>query len=159
MDDHSKKTALRLFGYGVYVLGTRAGDALDATTVNWVTQASFLPPLVVVGVKKDSRTYALLREGRHFSLSVLESGQKELAFAFFKRTEVSGSRINGLPFELGPESRAPILSDALAWLEAKVRHLDETGDHAVVIAEVVNAGVKREGTPLTLRELGLFYGG
>lgn len=37
--------------------------------------------------------------------------------------------------------------------------IDETGDHAVVIGEVTNAGVKRQAKPLTLAEMNLNYGG
>jgi flavin reductase (DIM6/NTAB) family NADH-FMN oxidoreductase RutF len=44
-------------------------------------------------------------------------------------------------------------------VEGRVVHIDETGDHAVVIGQVTAAALKREGSPLTLAELGLKYGG
>ena len=50
MDPEVKKKTLRMINYGMYVLTSKDGDQLDAATVNWVTQASFNPPLVVVGV-------------------------------------------------------------------------------------------------------------
>ncbi len=159
MDENAKRSALRLFGYGVYVLGAKDGGEIDAATVNWAMQTSFRPPLVVAGVKKDGRPFALLHRSRHFTLSFLESGQRDLAFAFFKPTRVDGSRLNGFPFEEAPESGAPVLSDALGWIEAKVRHIDDSGDHAVVIGEVTDAAVRRTGKPLSLAELGLTYGG
>ncbi|MGH6738623.1 MAG: flavin reductase, partial [Bradyrhizobium sp.] len=34
--------------YGLFVLGARQGDKQTVATVNWLTQASFKPPLVVV---------------------------------------------------------------------------------------------------------------
>jgi flavin reductase (DIM6/NTAB) family NADH-FMN oxidoreductase RutF len=50
MDANTKKTALRMIPYGLYVLTAKGqDDAVAAATVNWVTQASFAPPLVVVG--------------------------------------------------------------------------------------------------------------
>ncbi len=55
MDDAAKKTALRMIPYGIYVLTAEASDgSLAAATVNWVTQTSFDPALVAVGVKADS---------------------------------------------------------------------------------------------------------
>ena len=55
MDADAKKTALRMIPYGIYVLTAEAGDGeTAAATVNWVTQTSFDPPLVVIGVKADS---------------------------------------------------------------------------------------------------------
>ncbi len=41
--------------YGLYVLASRDGDNYGAGTINWVTQTSFKPPLVAMGVKKDSK--------------------------------------------------------------------------------------------------------
>ncbi len=80
----AKKTALLMIPYGLYILGAREGDEINAATVNWVTQCSFQPPLVAIGVKRDSHLYAMLQSTPVFSLSFLESGQKDLAFAFFR---------------------------------------------------------------------------
>ena len=47
MNDAHKKTALRMIPYGLYVLTAEASDGqVAAATVNWVTQASFSPPLI-----------------------------------------------------------------------------------------------------------------
>ena len=89
----AKKTALLMIPYGLYVLGAREGDEINAGTVNWVTQCSFQPPLVAIGVKRDSHLYAMLQSTPVFSLSFLESGQKDLAFAFFRPAKVEGDQI------------------------------------------------------------------
>lgn len=48
MDADVKKTALRMIPYGLYVLTAENGEGrAAAATVNWVTQTSFDPPLVV----------------------------------------------------------------------------------------------------------------
>ncbi|MBI4869378.1 MAG: flavin reductase [Candidatus Wallbacteria bacterium] len=158
MNTQAIKAALRTFPYGVYLLGTEHAGETRVATVTWVTQASFSPPLVVMGVKKTGRTFGLLKHSRKFSLSVLETGQKEIAFAFFKTAEVVGGAASGFAFETA-RAGVPLLSRALAWLEGRVLHIDETGDHAVVIGQVTAAAQKREGLPLTLAELGLKYGG
>jgi flavin reductase (DIM6/NTAB) family NADH-FMN oxidoreductase RutF len=56
MDEAAKKTSLRMIPYGLFVLTTKAGNGQDvsAATINWVTQTSFKPPLVAIGVKADS---------------------------------------------------------------------------------------------------------
>ena len=49
MDPNAKKTTLRMIPYGLYVLTAAHPDGrVAAGTVNWVTQASFEPPLVAV---------------------------------------------------------------------------------------------------------------
>ena len=62
MDDAAKKTALRMIPYGIYVLTAESGGQVAAATVNWVTQTAFAPPLVAVGVKTDSGSYATLKK-------------------------------------------------------------------------------------------------
>ena len=71
MDENAKKTALRMIPYGLYVLTAEDQDGnLSAATVNWVTQASFEPPLVAVGVKGDSAAHAIIQESGSFALNV-----------------------------------------------------------------------------------------
>ncbi len=63
MDPNAKKTTLRMIPYGLYVLTAAHADGrVAAGTVNWVTQASFEPPLVAVGVKTDSHAHALIKD-------------------------------------------------------------------------------------------------
>ncbi len=167
MDEQAKKTALRMIPYGLYVL-TAADDKGNAAaaTVNWVTQSSFKPPLVVVGVKRDSGAHEVIKETRAFALNVLGKDQQGMAFAFFKPAELDGRKISGEPF-FTAETGAPLLESASAWLECRVVEWVERGDHTVCIGEVIGAGVKStpegradDGT-LTLRDLGdkVFYGG
>ncbi|HVA22965.1 MAG TPA: flavin reductase family protein [Chloroflexota bacterium] len=158
MDDAAKKTALRMIPYGLQVLGVSDGKDMDVASINWTTQVSFQPPLVVIGVKKDSKPFSILKSGRKFALSFLESGQRDLAFAFFKTVAAQDGKFGDYGYEMA-ETGCPIVSDAASWVEAEVVSIDETGDHAAVIGRVVNAGVKREAKPLTLAEMGVNYGG
>ncbi|MBV9119372.1 MAG: flavin reductase [Chloroflexi bacterium] len=158
MDDQAKKTALRMIPYGLQVLGVSDGKDMDVASINWTTQVSFQPPLVVIGVKKDSKPFGILKSGRKFALSFLESGQKDLAYAFFKTVEAKDGKFGDHAFETA-ETGCPIISDAASWVEAEVVDINETGDHAAVLGRVVNAGVKHEAKPLTLAEMGVNYGG
>ena len=59
MNEEAKRTALRMIPYGMYILTTKSqdGQEVGAATVNWLTQTSFAPPLVAVGVKADSSSH------------------------------------------------------------------------------------------------------
>ena len=88
MDTDAKKTALRMIPYGLYVLTAEdAEGTVAAATVNWVTQTSFDPPLVAVGVKVESGAHGLIKSTGAFVLNVLGKGQQEQAYAFFKPVE------------------------------------------------------------------------
>jgi flavin reductase (DIM6/NTAB) family NADH-FMN oxidoreductase RutF len=167
MDAEQKKTALRMIPYGLYVLTAQdQGGARTAATVNWVTQASFEPPLVVVGVKADSHAKSVIAASGTFALNFLGKGQEGIAYAFFKTVESDAQQIGGQPYRTGTTG-APILTAMPAYVECRVVETVEKGDHAIVVGEVVNAGTTQEpeGRPddaiLWLKDLGprVFYGG
>ncbi len=161
MDPQARKHALRQITYGLYVLTAAADGEVAAGTVNWLSQASFEPPLVMVAVKRDSRLHDLIQRQGTFAVNILAAGQKDVAAAFFRPTRVEeAQRINGQPFEPGPSTGAPLLLNAPAWFEARVTDTVARGDHTVFLAEVINAGVRDpEAQPLALRDTGWFYGG
>jgi flavin reductase (DIM6/NTAB) family NADH-FMN oxidoreductase RutF len=53
---------------------------------------------------------------------------------------------------------APLLNDAIAALECRVRDIVETGDHTLFVGEVAGAHVRSEEAPLTLDDAGWHYG-
>ena len=167
MDEAAKKTALRMIPYGIYVLTARAADgSVAAATVNWVTQTSFKPPLIAVAVKADSGAHAIVKLSRAFALNVLGKGQQKLAFAFFKPATLEGDRLSGEAFRAGTTG-APVLENAVAFVECRVVSAVEGGDHTVFVAEVVEAGVAKppdaraDDATLWMKDLGdnVFYGG
>lgn len=167
MDDNAKKTALRMIPYGIYVLTaeTKDGD-VGSATVNWVTQTSFKPPMIAVGVKADSTPYRVLKTAGHFALNMLGKGQQGMAFAFFKPAERDGHTISGEPFRTG-NSGAPLLLNAQASVECRVVAIVEQGDHHIVVGEVIDAAITHEPKKrpdeeiLEMKDLGanVFYGG
>ena len=167
MDADAKKTALRMIPYGLYVLTAEAADGrVSASTVNWVTQVAFTPPLVVVGVKVDSSAHDLIKEARRFALNVLGRGRQDVAFRFFKPAVREGDTLSGEPVTRG-RNGAPLLACAIAALELSVVDTVERGDHSVFVGEVTEAHVATppDGRPddavLLLKHLGekVFYGG
>ncbi len=160
MDQETKKKVLRQITYGLYLLSARADNDAAAAAVTWLSQASFTPPLLMVALKADSHLHALVQTSRAFAVSIVPEDQKELGAAFFKASTVQDGRINGYAFENGPSTGAPLLLDLPNWIEARVVEEFKRGDHTVFVAEVVNAGLRREpGKPLVLSEAGWSYGG
>ena len=167
MDQDAKKTALRMIPYGIYVLTADDGKGnVAAATVNWVTQTAFSPPLVVVGVKTDSRRLPDRQETKSFALNMLGKEQKGAAFAFFKPTKLEDGKLSGPAIHKGTTG-APILDAAPAAVECRVASIVEQGDHHIVVGEVVEAHLPKPivGRPdaaiLEMKDLGdnVFYGG
>lgn len=160
MDPEAKKCSLRAINYGLHVLTAVDGDEYAAAGVNWVSQASFEPPLVMVAVKADGGAASVIGRAGAFALNVLGADQLDVGKAFFRSTSVEGGEVNGQPFEPGPATGAPLLLATPYWFEARVTDTVARGDHTVFVAEVVDAGV-RDGAaaPLLLRDTGMSYGG
>ena len=110
MDPAQKKVALRAINYGLYVLTARDGDEYGAGGVNWLSQASFEPPLVMAAVKADSGSAAIINRTKAFAVSVLAEDQLDIGKAFFRSTKVEDGKINGHEFEPGPETGAPLIT-------------------------------------------------
>ena len=159
MDLQAKKVALRKIPHGVYIVGVKQDSQLNAFTATWLTQVSFTPPLVALGVKKDAHSFEMIKHSRVFSVNLLGKDQKPVAEHFVKPATVVGEKLKAMRHRLG-KTGAPVLEDAIAYFECEVREIaNEQGDHAVVIGEVVEAGVRKDEPALTLMDTGWHYGG
>jgi flavin reductase (DIM6/NTAB) family NADH-FMN oxidoreductase RutF len=160
MDDAAKKTVLRHFPYGLYALTVRHDGEEHGMTANWVTQASFEPPMVAVAVENTSKTIGMIRDAHHFAVNVLQQGQRELAGKLGRASTSAPHKLKGIKTKPAPASGAPILADALGWVECRVVATLPSGDHTLVLGEVIGAGVEHDGAqPLTLQEAGFKYSG
>jgi len=158
MDTAAKKSVLRMFSYGLFAVTARRGDEVSAMTVNWITQASFEPPMLALAVEQDSHSRKVIEAGGMFAVNVYESGQRELAGQLGKTWGKHPAKFNEVPQRASPGG-IPLLEAALGWVECRVVSSVPAGDHVLFVAEVVEAGVNREGTPLTLKETGFRYFG
>ncbi len=147
--------------YGLYVLGSRAGERRNLMTINWVTQVSFDPKLLGVGVEHGSVTHDLVTTGQVFSLMTVDREDRAIVRKFTKPVEADGpGTLNGFAFHDGATG-CPILDDAPAWLDCEVRQAVEVGHHTLFIGEVVDCGFqKAEDTPvLRMEDTRMNYGG
>ncbi len=167
MNTDAKKTVLRMIPYGIYVLTAADGKGgIAAATVNFVTQTSFAPPLVALGVKADSGAYAAVKAGGRFALNMLGKAGKGSAFTFFRPADVADGKLSGHPYRLGANG-APILEAAIGAVECTVTTIVAEGDHHIVIGEVTEAHLpappagRPDAAILEMKDLGenVFYGG
>src|SRR4051794_17186616 len=158
MDEQAKKTVLRLATYGLYAVCAGAPDAPSAMTVNWLTQTSFEPPLLAVAMEVDSRTTRAARESGLFTVCPFAEGQRELAGQLGRRSAKVPDKLDGIAF-VGTPAGSVALADALGYAECRVLGEQPSGDHVLVLAEVIGATVLREGAPLTMRDAGFRYSG
>ena len=160
--DKLRRRVLWKMPYGLYVVGARDGDRRNGMTLNWATQVSFEPKLVGIGVEKDAFTHELIEGGGVFSLNVLSREDRAIVRKFVKPVEVdlAARTLNEIPFHDG-RTGAPILDQAVAYVDCEVRQEVALGDTTLFIGEIVDAGFqKEEDTPvLRMEDTRMSYGG
>ncbi len=136
----SPLTLLHTLTNGVYVVGVAHGGCQDGFTAAWITQVSFDPVLLALSISREHASYPLLKGSGCFTVNVLREDQLELARHFGTQSgrdveKLSQTRWN--PSPLG----APILLDALAYLECRMTEAFATGDHELVVGQVIGGMV------------------
>ncbi len=158
MDVNTKKQVLRTFTYGLYAISCADGGEVNAFTANWLSQASFDPPLLMVSVENVTKSLPMILHSGIFTVNVLRSGDRELAGKLGKSALKFPDKLAGIGYDIGTNG-CPILHDALAWVACEVRHTVPSGDSTVIIAEVVDIGMLAEGPALTMAEAGFRHAG
>jgi flavorubredoxin/flavin reductase (DIM6/NTAB) family NADH-FMN oxidoreductase RutF len=134
--DSDLDKALGRLSSGLYILTTRKGNVSSAMVASWVAQASFKPLGISVAVAKDRAIESLLHVGDRFVLNVLEAGNYQpLMKHFLKRFPPGADRFEGVK-TYEATNGSPILADALAYLECKVKSRMECGDHWTIYCTV-----------------------
>ncbi|HUF37661.1 MAG TPA: flavin reductase family protein [Anaerolineales bacterium] len=158
------KDALRMIPYGFYSITTSDGEGeVNIMVANWLSQVSFTPRLVALGLQKTSYSHGLVEKGRVFAVNLFRKEDDRIIKRFTKSRERNPDKVSEAEFTLSPTVGCPVIAGAAAVLEVKVREIvDAGGDHDVVIGEVVNAEVFKPGDcaeTLTLMDLGWSYAG
>jgi flavin reductase (DIM6/NTAB) family NADH-FMN oxidoreductase RutF len=163
MSDNVIKEVLRRLPYGFYSVTSKFGDEENAMVLNWMTQVSFEPRLIAIAVQKTSFSYQLIEKGKVFALNVFNIEDADAIKPITKGRKKNPDKMMNLDYTPGPETACPILDDAAAFLECRVRTIQDIGgDHNIVIGEIVGAGEKKQGSvddTLSLPKLGWSYAG
>ena len=134
-------SALMSFPYGLYVVTVARGGEEHGMTASWVTQTAVAPPMVAVAIESSSETIEMIREARRFGVSLLSQGQRDVA------AKLPG-RLKGIRTKPAPAAQTPVLADALGWVECRVVATLPSGDHTLVLGEVIATAVEQDGKPL-----------
>lgn len=141
------RDVLRHFPAGVTIVTIKAGQKQHGLTVSAFVSISPDPPLIAVAIDHRHSAYPLLEQaGAVFAVSILHEDQQELSnrFAWVKDED---------RFKLGEwvtaETGAPVLANALAWLDCTIHSRQSAGTHTIYIGQVEASSVPRpNGAPL-----------
>lgn len=139
---------------GVYVVGVADGGRRNAFTAAWLIQVSFDPLLLALSVNPGHASFPLLVGGGGFAVSVLSRDQLDLARHFGTRSGRETDKLAGVSWRAG-RTGAPILAEAVAYLECRLTGRIPAGDHDIVIARPVAGEILLpDAIPLTYADTG-----
>ena len=160
--DRLRRRVLWSFPSGLYVVGSRSGDRRNAMTLNWLTQVSFEPKLVGIGVERPAFTHGLISESGVFTVNTIDREDRAIVRKFTKPVEVDtgAMTLNGFPYREGVTG-APILAQAVAYLDCALRQAVDIGEHTFFGGEVVDCGFQKPEDTAVLRmeDTRMNYGG
>jgi 3-hydroxy-9,10-secoandrosta-1,3,5(10)-triene-9,17-dione monooxygenase reductase component len=148
-DSATYRTVLGHFATGVTIVTALDGDTPVGMACNSFTSVSLDPPLVLWCAAKSSSTWPQMQGAQHFAVNVLaEDGEPTCRVFATKGVD----RFEGVTHHRAVTG-APILADALAYIDCETEAEHDAGDHVIVVGRVVELGYATEGKPL------LFYRG
>jgi flavin reductase (DIM6/NTAB) family NADH-FMN oxidoreductase RutF len=149
---------------GLYVIGSTDGaDRRNGMTLNWLTQISFDPKWVGIGVEQTAFTHELIEASSVFAVCMIHRDDRAIVRKFTKPVDVDldAHTLNEIPYHDGEVTGAPILDQSVAFLECAVRERLVAGDHTFFVGEVVHCGfLQDEDAPvLRMEDTRMSYGG
>lgn len=142
--------ALHLISYGLYIVGSKKGDNINAQTANTVIQVSSEPPVISVCINKQNLTHEFIEDSGVFTASVIaQDAPLKLVGGFGFKSGRDVDKFESINYKLGDTGAPIVLDDTVAYLEARVINKVDVGTHTVFIGDLVGAEVLKEGEPMT----------
>ena len=105
--------------------------------------------------------HELLVAGGVFAVSIVARDDRAIVRKFTKPVEhdADARTLNGFPYR-NAVTGAPVLEQAVAYLDCEVRQHLDLGGHTLFVGEVVDAAINRaDATPASMRDTRMKYGG
>ena len=142
---------------GLFILTARHHSLETGMLVSWVQQCSFDPPQISLAIQRNRPISAWLGEGAAFTLNILDHTQTDMVAHFGRGFTLQEAAFEGLEIDR-PDDGAPVLQEALAYLQCQVTGGCPVGDHVLFIASVEGGRVLSEGQPMVhIRKSGVHY--
>lgn len=144
-DPATMRHVLGHFPTGVTIVTAQGALGPVGLSVNSFTSVSLTPPLVAFFPAHTSGSWPVIRAAGTFCVNILDADAEPLARRF---ATPGADRFRDATWQPAPHSGAPLLADALAWVDCTVEATMPTGDHDLVLGRVVALGSTDGRDPL-----------
>jgi flavin reductase (DIM6/NTAB) family NADH-FMN oxidoreductase RutF len=142
------------FPTGVVVVTAMGVDGEPVgMAVNAFSSVSLDPPLVAFFPAMTSKTWPAIESSGAFCINILSTEQEQLSRSFSRSGTDKFAGVSWYPSPSG----APVLEDAVAWIDCDLFRADQAGDHYTVYGSVKDMRLQTGSAPLVFFRGG--YGG
>lgn len=141
---------LHNLSYGMYIVGSHKGEALNAQIANTVFQITSEPVTIAISINKNNLTHEYIESSRQFSVSVLNE-EAPLAFIgkFGFKTGRKEDKFKEIRFKKLKSGCPVVLDYSICWLEADVTGCFDCGTHTIFLGRVTGSEMLAPGKPMT----------
>ncbi|MBO8142976.1 MAG: flavin reductase [Thermodesulfobacterium sp.] len=143
---------------GVFVVTSKMNDKINGMTAAWVSQVSFRPRLLAVAIAPQRYTYEFIKNSGLFCINTLGKNQIDLAKHFGFKSGRNTNKFENVAY-IYSLNGCPVLKDAIAYFECQVVGECQAGDHIIVIGEVTDHKILKEGVEPLIFRWEDFFGG
>jgi flavin reductase (DIM6/NTAB) family NADH-FMN oxidoreductase RutF len=150
------KQVMRRWASTVNVITTRADELIYGLTATAFSSLSAEPPLVFVCINRKTRTHPLIEKSGIFCVNFLAPDMKHISDRFAGRVP-DEERFKDLKHRVWATG-APVLEDAVAFMDCTVQVAHNAGDHTIFVGLVQASGVHKPDTAPLLYYNGKYHG-
>jgi 3-hydroxy-9,10-secoandrosta-1,3,5(10)-triene-9,17-dione monooxygenase reductase component len=148
-DPAAMRTVLGHFATGIAIITATDGDQPVGMACNSFTSVSLEPQLVLFCAAKSSTTWPHIQTAQKWAANILTDEGEAICRLF---AEKGADRFAHLAYTRG-RSGAPLLDEAIAFVDCETVAEHDAGDHVIVVGNVIELGYASDAKPL------LFYRG
>ncbi|GAB3798242.1 hypothetical protein GCM10028819_18880 [Spirosoma humi] len=127
---------LKYKDYDVHSVTTVANGKRNANIVTWLIQTDMSGKILAVALYKVDYTIELVRESGILNVNVLAVDQPGLVRKLGQQSGRDKDKFKNLPYALD-ERGCPYLTEAVGYVQCRVKHSTDAGDHELFICEVI----------------------
>ncbi|WP_080238067.1 flavin reductase family protein [Spirosoma rigui] len=130
------KRLLKYKNYDVHSVTTVANGRKNANIVTWLMQTAMGGKVLAVALYNVDYTIELVRESGILNVNLLATDQAGLIRKLGQQSGRNRDKFKNLPHALDDRG-CPYLTEAVGYVQCRVMHTTNAGDHELFICEVI----------------------
>lgn len=149
-----KPLVLRNLSYGMYAIGVKDGDKVNACIVNSVMQLTKATPasapLLTLGISADNYTCECIEKSGIFTVSVLSTETPATVIGALGLVSGRNSnKLENIRHKVLAEGVPVVKENTCCWFLCRVRDSVKIDSRKIFVAEVIAGSDEAVGTPMT----------